>query len=58
MTSNILYHFQDLHVGQGSQGQYKAKPVQAVGFISSHTFQLIRMKFVVVMILLLSEIYM
>ena len=34
--------FTDLDLGSGSQGQCKAKPV---GFIFSHIFQLIRMKY-------------
>ena len=41
LTSAILYHFIDLDLVWGSQGLCKAKPI---GFIFSHTFDLIRMK--------------
>ena len=41
-----LYLFTDLDLGERSQGKQKAKPL---GFIFSRTFQLIRMKFDVVL---------
>ena len=42
LTSAILYHFIDLDHAGGLQSQHKVKPL---GFIFSHTFQMIRIKF-------------